>query len=56
MNISTIMVYNQIAQMNQVMNNLMRQATILKSQINSTLIVKSDSSFIGIGTKIDTFA
>lgn len=58
MNISTIMAYNRIAQMNQIMNNLMMQATVLKSQINSTIILRNNNSFIdmGIGTRIDIFA
>ena len=56
MSVSTIMTYNQIAQMNQIINRLITQATIVKSQVNSTLILTNDSSFTGIGTKIDTFA
>ncbi|HOJ64737.1 MAG TPA: hypothetical protein PLE45_09990 [Spirochaetota bacterium] len=56
MSISTINAYNQVAQMTQMMNRLIIQATIFKSQLNTKDFLPSDPSFTGIGTKIDTFA
>lgn len=56
MDVSTIMNYNQVAQMNQMMNRLITQARIFKSQVSSTLLLNNDSSFTGIGGNIDIFA
>jgi len=60
MNAVTISTYNRVAQMNSLMNRFIREASVVKSQMNSSLItnMSSPNSGIstGIGENIDTYA
>ncbi|MBP7554302.1 MAG: hypothetical protein KA885_12830 [Spirochaetes bacterium] len=60
MNAVTISTYNRVAQMNSLMNRFIREASVVKSQMNSSLVTNmpslSSAISTGIGKNIDTYA
>lgn len=60
MNAVTISTYNRVAQMNSLMNRFIREASVVKSQMNSSLITNmsglNSGISTGIGENIDTYA
>ena len=60
MNAVTMSTYNRVAQMNSMMNRFIREASVVKSQMNLSLITNVSNSNIdvstGIGQNIDTYA
>ncbi|MBQ3922242.1 MAG: hypothetical protein II707_03015 [Spirochaetales bacterium] len=47
--------YSKVSQINSMMNRFIREATVVKSQMSSSLVPSAWRQF-GIGNNVDTFA
>lgn len=47
--------YSKVSQINSMMNRFIREATVVKSQMSSSLVPSAWHQF-GIGNNVDTFA